>query len=77
MCIRDSSYLNQGFHEEGFALEKKGRRISNEPRPHLRLDGTHFEEPSWCVLVEGLRCLTYLQDPFNDTLAQEVIKEHQ
>lgn len=28
----------------------------------LKLDGTHFEEPSWCVLVEGLRCLTYLQE---------------
>lgn len=27
-----------------------------------RLDGTRFEHPSWLVLVEGLRCLTYLQD---------------
>ena len=27
-----------------------------------RLDGTLFEHPSWLVLVEGLRCLTYLQD---------------
>ena len=28
----------------------------------LRLDGTLFEQPAWIVLVEGLRCLTYLQD---------------
>lgn len=31
---------------------------SNRPR----LDGTRFEHSSWLVLVEGLRCLTYLQD---------------
>ena len=30
----------------------------------LRLGGTRFEQPSWLVLVEGLRCLTYLQDRF-------------
>jgi len=28
----------------------------------LKLDGTVFEQPSWLVLVEGLRCLTYLQE---------------
>lgn len=28
----------------------------------LKLDGTRFEQPSWLVLVEGLRCLTYLQE---------------
>eukprot|EP00438_Fugacium_kawagutii_P015101 Skav214592 [mRNA] locus=scaffold57:452556:454656:+ [translate_table: standard] len=28
----------------------------------LKLDGTRFEHPSWLVLVEGLRCLTYLQE---------------
>ena len=52
---------------------KKHMKIPNSPIPDdqwrpmttnddLRLDGTRFEQPSWLVLVEGLRCLTYLQD---------------
>ena len=34
----------------------------------LRLDGTVFEQPSWLVLVEGLRCLTYLQEPSHSAI---------
>jgi len=47
---------------------EKHMKIPNSRRPmttnddQLRLDGTRFEQPSWLVLVEGLRCLTYLQD---------------
>ncbi|CAJ1390802.1 unnamed protein product [Effrenium voratum] len=28
----------------------------------LKLDGTHCEQSSWYVLLEGMRCLTYLQE---------------
>jgi hypothetical protein len=50
---------NDDEHCKNKNKNKKRPMTTNDD---LRLDGTRFEQPSWLVLVEGLRCLTYLQD---------------